>query len=258
MIRHLVAWMVAGTLALVAADPTPPNKIKVPAAPAAVPIPGGVVVLQPDYFYVVEFDKRFVIRDHPKGYVKITYETVTGGLTLRGKFADDPSKVQTKTFKGPFLAFVEPVEGVQSRIEIDCIPFEFKDEGDIVTATIDVNGNQAPIPPPKPKPNPEPIPLPVTPDAWFIVVEETSLRTPAIAATLNFKLWDALPIEGRYRFYDKDSADTKKYKYDVLAASTSKPLPVLMAVKQDGTLIESKTLGNFDDVKAFVKKITGK
>lgn len=128
-----------------------------------------------------------------------------------------------------------------------------------------------PVPPgPIPPDPPTPVPPVVTPDAWFIVVEETQVRTPQIAAALDFKVWDKYPINGRYRFYDKDSASAKQFKYDVLAANAidkaSKETPprvisypVMMAVDTKGNLIKAWSLPLSQTERLDrIKEITGK
>lgn len=132
------------------------------------------------------------------------------------------------------------------------------------SCVVDATGGvvNPPTPPTPPGPNPPTPNPPVTPtvaDAWIIVVEETSKRTPVSIQVLNdLTFWKSLPVEG-WRFYDKDSPDVKRMKYDVMAAQTNVPLPVLMAVDSKGNLVRASSLpSTTEGVRQFVKDATGK
>jgi hypothetical protein len=124
-----------------------------------------------------------------------------------------------------------------------------------------------PLPPNPPGPLPPIPPGPVVtdPNAWFIVVEETSQRTPEIALALDHRLWNEVIQTGKYRFYDRNSPDAIQRKYDKLAdqeikaSGGTKSLPLLLAVRDNGDLIQSKSLPkNKADLQSFHKLITGK
>jgi hypothetical protein len=127
-----------------------------------------------------------------------------------------------------------------------------------------------PLPPNPPGPLPPVPPIPpgpvvTDPNAWFIVVEETSQRTPEIALALDHRLWNEVIQTGKYRFYDRNSPDAIQRKYDKLAdqeikaSGGTKMLPLLMAVRDNGDLIQSKSLPkNKADLQSFHKLITGK
>lgn len=124
-----------------------------------------------------------------------------------------------------------------------------------------------PLPPVPPGPNP-PGPVVTDPNAWFIVVEETSQRTPELALMLDYRLWNEVIQTGKYRFYDQNSPDAIQRKYDKLAqqeikesigTQNPKSLPIILAVKDNGDLIQSKSLPkNKADLQSFYKLITGK
>lgn len=168
------------------------------------------------------------------------------------------------------------------------IAYTGNDEGGAETIVWVKFGQSGVIPiPPGPSPNPTPptpnpvppnpipvppVPVPVIVEAWVIVVEETSERTPAIALVLNDKkFWDSLPLLG-WRFYDKDSPDAKRHKYDQLAnqeiektkANTSaddppRKLPLIMVLDGQGKLIRSKNLPtDTAAIREFIRQSTGR
>ena len=122
---------------------------------------------------------------------------------------------------------------------------------DGATLTIDASVTPNPVPPnpipptPKPGPNPpdpmpQPKPVPITSDHWFIVIEETSLRTPEVAQLLDFKKWDTLGV--KYRFYDPNSPDVKAQGYDKLVAQLKLKPPVLFVFDKAGNVIDAREL----------------
>ncbi len=138
--------VVCGSLCAAPADspfPVPPPQPVAPPTPA----PSGTVLnLAADSLYIVNSSKDGALRIHPAGLVTISKET--GPLTIKGKFADGGGKSETRKYAGPFVFIVEPVAGAKGRIELDFIPYGFKSDAEISTATVDVNGGQAPQPPP--------------------------------------------------------------------------------------------------------------
>jgi hypothetical protein len=121
-----------------------------PVVPPPAPEPGAVLTLGADQLYVAQSDAEFVVRDHPKGVVKVTLEK--GPLRVRGRFAGGTG-VETRSFDQPYVAFVEATG--KGRVEVDFIPVGLKAEKDIRSAVLDVDGNAAPRPPPDP---PKPLP----------------------------------------------------------------------------------------------------
>lgn len=134
-------------------------------------------------------------------------------------------------------------------------------EKDGATLVIDASESLPPIPippkpdpvpptpvPPKPDPVPPVPPSPITSDHWFIVVEETQDRTPEMAQVLDFAKWNTLGV--KYRFYDKDSPDAKKYGYDALASKFGLKLPVLFVFDKAGNIVSARELPkSFDEIK---------
>lgn len=83
---------------------------------------------------------------------------------------------------------------------------------------------------PAPKP-----PVPVTQKpAWIITIEETSQRTPEVAAVLgDVKFWGGLQSKSiQWRQYDKDSADAASYNEFVTV-----PLPAVLFLGSDGKVL---------------------
>lgn len=118
-------------------------------------------------------------------------------------------------------------------------------------------GCQIPLPPqpvpPTPEPNPPVIVVPVAGDLFAIVVEETSQRTPEVAAVLLDPFWHTLAARGiSYRFYDPDSADAKPY------ASAVNDRPGLLVIDKSGKKLRAgplpKTVAEIDAIlKGFGK-----
>jgi hypothetical protein len=188
----------------------------------------------------------------------VKYRPITQGLEVF------PSEL----LKDPKRVLVSASEAKQYQI----LAYTGNDEGGadtVITVTFvhsPPNPPTPPIPTPDPPgptppgPNPPIPPAPVVVEgAWVIVVEETSLRTPAIAQILGeTRFWKELPVAG-VRFYDKDNEAAIRNKYDVMARQTGLPLPVMMVVDRNGKLIKAKTLPlDTTGVRAFVKETTGK
>lgn len=203
-------------------------------------------------------------RFHPDGVVTVTKRKYTNGITISGVFIDGNGQTEEREYPGPWIITVKPTG--KGLVEGDIIPVGVKKEKEIAFIRLNVNQfpnppNPDPVPPdPKPiPPDPKPVPI-VYPDAWFIVVEDLNNRTPEIALTLDFRQWDA--TGANYRFYSKNSPDAKKYKFDVMAeqeVAKGRKYPVLLAVKNDGALIESNTLPpNFAGVRDIIKRVSGK
>lgn len=241
------------------------QRIRVPESKIVVtPLPGAVIVLKTGEWCILEHDSEFFVRPHPAGIVEVDKKIYPKGLTVMGTFAGGGGKIETRDFNGPYLAFIKPI--AKGSVEIDSIPIGVMDEADIVTLSLSVN--QLPQPPPDDKKKddvppdviPQPKPVVVTyPDAGFVILEDLDRRTPADALTFDFRQWDKLPIDGRYRLYSVKSPDAIRLGYVKLYESTGKKLPIILAVKPDGSLIESKEQPSaFSDAEAFVKKITGK
>jgi hypothetical protein len=139
----LVAWACASPADIQLPQP--------PVVPTPAPEPGAVLTLGADQLYVAQSDAEFVVRDHPKGVVKVTLEK--GPIRIRGKFAGGTG-VETRSFDQPYVAFAEAVG--KGRVELDFLPIGLKAEKDIRSAVLDVDGNTVPVP--KPPDPPKPLP----------------------------------------------------------------------------------------------------
>lgn len=194
---------------------------------------------------------------------------VTSNEQVRWKISPKPVK-QESPKEG--LLYFNGVTGVDYQVDVDVISVDLVENKPVLrwNTGSDIvrfpgTGPSPPRPDPPTPPNP-PNPNVITdPNAWFIVVEETSRRTPEIALMLDFRMWNELVTTGKYRFYDPNSPDAIQRKYDKLAeqeirsSGGTKTLPIILAVKDNGDLIESKSLPkNRADLQEFIKKITGK
>jgi hypothetical protein len=113
-----------------------------------------------------------------------------------------------------------------------------------------------PDPKPDPKPNPPDPPAPVvTGTVWLVVVEETSQRTPELAAVLgDLAYWQGLRTKDvMFRFYDKDSTDPalKSHLPDALTVG----LPALLTMDRGGKILDARKLANRADVDAALKEV---
>jgi hypothetical protein len=217
----------------VAAEPA----VRVPsAAPIPAPMPpkpapapaGGPLTLSAGVWFVVDSDVPVIVLSSPAGLVSVTEDA--GPLRFRGRFVEEPEKLQTRTFSGKHVFTVEAV--ASGRVEILVVPVGAKGEKDVIRRTVDVDAGQGPIPPPKPKPDPEPKPDPKPlPVAWVVVVEETEARTEAQAALLNdTAYWQSLASSGvKWRFYDKDSPDVRAKGFD-----RASPVPYVLLLDARG------------------------
>ena len=140
----------------------PPGAIRVPAGPVApapvapAPDPAAALKLTPDLLYVIDSDVPCLVLASPAGLVSVTEEA--GPVRVRGRFADAPNKVESRTFKGKAVFTVEAVG--TGRVELLVVPVGAAKADQVVRRTVDVDAGQGPIPPPKPGPKPDPKPGP--------------------------------------------------------------------------------------------------
>lgn len=186
-----------------------------------------------------------------------------------------PPPVKRKVSKEGEIDF-SGIPGTAYTVEVDVISVELLDgkpvlKWNVGAETITFLGTN-PLPPgplpPGPNPPVPPGPVVTDPNAWFVVVEETSQRTPELALMLDYRIWNEVITNGKYRFYDRNSPDAIQRKYDRLAeqeikeslgTQNPKSLPIILAVKDNGDLIQSKSLPkNKADLQSFYKLITGK
>lgn len=111
--------------------------------------PDSVVVLTEEMVYVCDSDVDCIVLSSPKNSLKITASK--GPITVRGRFVDSPTKIETREFKGPFIWFIEPAE--EGKCELLVVPNGGK-ESDVLRRTIvcQLGPRPPPIPDPQPKP----------------------------------------------------------------------------------------------------------
>lgn len=225
-----LSLLLAAAVGLVRGDDAPSIRVPTtPVVPTPMPAPGSPLDLTADFIYPVDSDVPFKIFASPGALVKITKEE--GPLRVRGKFVGGTGGVETRTFKGKYLAFVEPAG--KGTVEVIVDPTDAKTEDAAIRQTLRVDNNTAPQPPPPcpdPGPSPGPAPAPVSAVKWVVVVEETSQRTPAITAVLgDLNYWRTLTARGlSWRFYDKDSPDAKAKGYDAIGAKAGLPCLIFL------------------------------
>jgi hypothetical protein len=90
---------------------------------------------------------------------------------------------------------------------------------------------------------------------WLVVVEETSQRTPELAAVLgDLAYWQGLRTKDvMFRFYDKDSTDPalKSHLPDALTVG----LPALLTMDRTGKIYDARKLAGKSDVDAALKEV---
>ena len=229
--------------ACLGAEPAPPA-IRLPTSPVVpAPMPPGppdaVLKLTPDLWYVIDSDVQLLVFASPKGIVKVVEEEGPGPFKIKGRFIDNPTKTETRTFKGKEVHTLEVLKS--GRVEIIIVPIGSKSftEDDVIRRTIDVDAGQGPQPPPIPEPKPNP-PEPKQAVAWVVVVEETADRTPEVAKVLgDLTYWQGLRKREpavEWRFYDKDSPEAKKRNYDTFGREVG--LPAVLLLGADGKVVD--------------------
>ncbi len=148
-----------------------------PVSPSPAPVDSAILLTQ-NQLFVVQSDIEFDLIQIPEKSVNISFDT--GGdspYRIRGIFADDPGRTQTRIFKSKFLAIIEPIEGKSGRIELIAVPFGYNKKGSYTKRFVDlgVAPRPPPVPPVPPVPNPDvpPVPKP-TGDFRVIMIWETS------------------------------------------------------------------------------------
>ncbi len=174
--------------------------------------------------YVVQSEVEFFLRAYPKGLVAITPPT-PGPITVRGVFADGSGKVETRTFKGKYVAFVDAVEGVAGRVELVATPVGVTDEASIAEQLVDIGAG--PRPPPKPDPDvppvpPGPGPTPAGPLRIIMAYESSANMTREQLGILYSTKLTALMSEVCVKGAD-NRASWRKFDKDVVIAASEDP-----------------------------------
>lgn len=113
--------------------------------------------------------------------------------------------------------------------------------------------------PPRPDPDPPDPPSPKSEAVWVVIVEESSARRPEHAAVINDKaFWDGVSARGhKWRVYDRDSEDARKYGYAKRADGVGLPAVILYDVRSGAhlkTFRLPKTTAELDgEIKAVTK-----
>lgn len=171
MVRYLIILSLVFCSPLLADEPAPkPTDVKpasdgFPVIPSPTPIkpitptvatdPDALPVVKYGEIYAVEYDTDFELRAYPSKLVDIV-RAAPGPITVRGVIAGGDGKVTTRVFKGPFVAFVDVLEGASGTLTLVRTPLGLTDGTKITEKLITVNS--APRPPPdKPKPDEPPV-----------------------------------------------------------------------------------------------------
>jgi len=89
-------------------------------------------------------------------------------------------------------------------------------------------------------------------DPWFVIVEESSERTGAVAGIIaDAALWEeAKSIGIQYRVYDKDLPDAAPYRATADAAG----LPAYLFISNDKLLRSGRLPESRDDVRRILRQ----
>lgn len=213
---HLLLAVVAA--ASCAADPPAVRFPAGPAVPQPMPAAASAGRLAGDQLYVIESDAPVILLASPPGLVAVAEEA--GPVRVRGKFVDGAGKVESRVFQAKQVFVVEALG--TGRVELLVVPAGAKSAADVARRTVEVDAGHGPTPPPNPTPAPpvppEPKPEELKGVAWVILIEETTRRTPEVAAfNAHFTTGPGrsrLAAKGiQYRGYDKDSPDAKAKRY---------------------------------------------
>lgn len=189
-LSHASALLLALVASAVGAAP-PGESIRVPSGPVVptpMPTPADpekVIRLTADHLFVIDADGPCLVLSSPRGVVSVTEET--GPVRIRGRFVDEPGKVQTRNYKGKAIFTVEGL--VTGRCEILVVPAGAKAD-QVIRRTLQVEAGEGPIPPPKPpepKPVDPPAPKPAASLRVFLVFESADTLAPAQRAVLYGK-----------------------------------------------------------------------
>lgn len=214
------------------------------------------------------------VRDYPKGLVKLTHKK--GPRDISAKFIDNPLVIEDRTYDGPFLWVIEPLNGQKGVVVLELIPYGYKADKEIVSTTINVNGGEGvqPNPDVDPKPNPNPKPddnvVPAPGASLFVVVLVDKLNIDPNSATAlsstsfrkylgdnkhELEIIDTGTQNGQTRY-------TTDYKELLDARKIAPPCVVLMNAtpgNQLGRVLKTFTLPKTDtDIMTAIKSVTGK
>jgi hypothetical protein len=168
-------------LAMALAQPAwaDPPAIRLPALPSGpvTPMPGpdATTRVTPDLLYVFDADAPALVLVSPASRARVV--VTDGPLRIKGRFADQPEKVQTRTFAGKVVYEVEVL--TDGPAELLVVPAGATAADQVLRRQLLCDTGHAPKPPPTPTPDPQPQPKPPTPAptspvAFVAIVEETA------------------------------------------------------------------------------------
>jgi hypothetical protein len=216
-----------------------------PVVPLPLPPAPSSFVVKPSQHYILESADDFFIRVSPSN--RATFIKETGPITYKGEFPDAPGIIQKRTFKGPFLAELNIISS--GDIEIFRIPIGVKEDKFIVSTVITLSSNNITPPDPTPKPG--------TKNFWVIIVEETSNRTPEIAAVVgDITYFNSLKTLGHdFRPYDKDSVIGANYAAKAKEKNVGLPAIFLVEINNSNTKVEPVTVQPLPKTTALITQL---
>lgn len=241
---------ILGVCAALASCAAAPPEVKFPEVKQPAPAPAAVATLTGDRLFVVESKEKVVLLSSPNGLVKVS--SVPGPLSVFAKFADGGDKAELRTYPGPFVFLLEPLQS--GECELLVIPEKVTSEADIVRRALKVEAGQGPQPPPDPDPKP-----PVTDRVfWVVTVRETADTTPDVAKVVgDLKFWQAVGKTHKWRHYDDDSEAGKGYARKAAEKGVTGPALLLYAVDAKSgdepvavVALPKTTAGVLDTIKA--------
>lgn len=255
-----------------AADPAAPQirwpKVVRPAPPAPATAP--VDELTPERWFVIDSDVELLLFASPND--KLDKAVETGPFKVRGKFADGGDAVETRTYKGKFVYFIEAKKGAAGPVELIVGPSGATKESDFERRLLRVGKDSTP-PKPDVKPDPvtpaEPAPIPEKGFRVLIVYETADLaKLPAsqAAALTSSEVRNYLNsacvvgADGKtkeWRILDKDAnLSNESQLWQAAMKRDRKSLPWI--VISDGTTgFEGPLPQNTADVLSLLKKRGG-
>lgn len=189
-------------LLITALAPAAPPEVKFPELAAPTPAPvtpkpaTPVATVTTDRLFVVESKTKVALKGSTLAG-KVDIKAVPGPFTVYAKFADGPDKMDLKTFAGPYVFLVIPVE--TGDCELFVVPDKWESADDIQTRKIRVEKGEGPRPPPPhvdPTVDPTVKPPFDSPDGLrvMIVYDEKATNLPAaqLQALNSQKVYDWL------------------------------------------------------------------
>lgn len=159
----------------------PPVRVPTgPVVPPPTPLSGAVTITKDKTYYVFDSDIPCIVLTSPQGLLKVNTEQ--GPIKIRERFADDPSKVQTREYKGKYVYSLDPT-GL-GKCELLVVPYGAKVDADVIRRDLLVDDGSKP-PPPEPPPEPPTPPTPVDPGIQKMIdAFRMDRQPPATAAKL--------------------------------------------------------------------------